>query len=140
MFGKGVSSSKSMEIIGSEKKFSVLIVDDDPIIRKIHSALLSKFTKEIQDVKNGKEAVDLYRSGASFDIIFIDKEMPIMNGLEATKELRAMGVNSTIVGVTSCDLSSERNDFIAAGQNQCYEKPLTIEKIESLLSELNKNN
>lgn len=82
MFGKGASSSKSMEIIGSEKKFSVLIVDDDPIIRKIHSALLSKFTKEIQEVKNGKEAVDLCRSGASFDIIFMDKEMPIMTGLE----------------------------------------------------------
>jgi hypothetical protein len=50
-----------------------------------------------------------------------------------------MGVNSVIMGVTSRDLDSEKNVFIAAGLNECYEKPLTIEKIKSLLKELNKN-
>jgi CheY-like chemotaxis protein len=84
MFGKGATSSKSMEIIETlnEMKFSVLIVDDDPIIRKIHRVLLSKFTTEIQVAENGKEAVDRYRSGALFDLVLMDMDMPIMNGLE----------------------------------------------------------
>jgi CheY-like chemotaxis protein len=84
MFGKGATSSKSMEIIEilKEMKFSVLIVDDDPIIRKIHRVLLSKFTTEIQVAENGKEAVDRYRSGALFDLVLMDMDMPIMNGLE----------------------------------------------------------
>ena len=84
MFGKGATSSKSMEIIETlnEMKFSVLIVDDDPIIRKIHRVLLSKFTTEIQVAENGKEAVDRYRSGAFFDLVLMDMDMPIINGLE----------------------------------------------------------
>ncbi|GMY20335.1 two-component response regulator ARR22-like [Fagus crenata] len=84
MFGKGATSSKSMEIIEilKEMKFSVLIVDDDLIIRKIHRVLLSKFTTEIQVAENGKEAVDLYRSGALFDLVLMDMDMPIVNGLE----------------------------------------------------------
>ncbi len=84
MFGKGATSSKSMEIIEilKEMKFSVLIVDDDPIIRKIHRVLLSKFTTEILVAENGKEAVDRYRSGALFDLVLMDMDMPIMNGLE----------------------------------------------------------
>jgi hypothetical protein len=51
-----------------------------------------------------------------------------------------MGVNSMIVGVTSRDLDSKKNVFIAAGLNECYGKPLTIEKIKFLLKKLNKNN
>ena len=83
-YGKGATSSKNMGNIetGKEMKFSVLIVDDDPIIRKIHRVLLSKFTTEIQVAENGKEAVELYRSGALFDLVLMDKDMPIMNGLE----------------------------------------------------------
>lgn len=83
MSGKEASSSRSVEIIEAKRSFSVLIVDDDCLIRRIHRALLSKFTKEIQEVENGQQAVDLHRSGAtSFDIILMDQDMPIMNGLE----------------------------------------------------------
>ena len=70
MRGKGSSSSK----------ISTLIVDDDPLTRRIHKVLLTKVGLETQAVENGKEAVDLYRSGASFDLILMDLEMPIMDG------------------------------------------------------------
>lgn len=92
-FEEGASSLKSVKIIetgkgdgtnnlAAEKKYSVLVVDDDAVIRKIHSMILSKFPVEIQVAKNGKEAVDLYRSGAFFDLVLMDFEMPIMNGFE----------------------------------------------------------
>lgn len=93
VFEKGASSLKSVKVIetgkvagtnnlATERKFSVLVVDDDAIIRKIHSKLLSKFPVEVQVAVNGKEAVDLYRSGAFFDLVLMDMEMPIMNGFE----------------------------------------------------------
>jgi PleD family two-component response regulator len=92
-FEKGASSLKSEKIIetgngdgtnnlATEKKYYVLVVDDDTVIRKIHSMILSKFPVEIQVAKNGKEAVDLFRSGAFFDLVLMDFEMPIMNGFE----------------------------------------------------------
>ncbi|XP_034684108.1 two-component response regulator 24-like [Vitis riparia] len=124
----------------SSSKISALVVDDDTIIQKIHKALLTKLGLEVNVVANGKEVLDLYRSGTSFDLIFMDMEMPIMDGPEATKELRAMGVQSIIMGVTSRDLDSEKEAFIASGLNDCYMKPLTISKISSLLQELMKKN
>ncbi|KAL6345087.1 hypothetical protein AAG906_013570 [Vitis piasezkii] len=124
----------------SSSKISALVADDDTIIQKIHKALLTKLGLEVNVVANGKEVLDLYRSGTSFDLIFMDMEMPIMDGPEATKELRAMGVQSIIMGVTSRDLDSEKEAFMASGLNDCYMKPLTISKISSLLQELKKKN
>ncbi|RVW60567.1 Two-component response regulator ARR22 [Vitis vinifera] len=130
MRGKGSSSSK----------ISTLIVDDDPLTRRIHKVLLTKVGLETQAVENGKEAVDLYRSGASFDLILMDLEMPIMDRPKATKELRAMGVQSMIVGVTARDLEVEKQMFMASGLDDCYVKPLTTDTVTALVEKLNKDN
>ncbi|RDX99792.1 Two-component response regulator ARR22, partial [Mucuna pruriens] len=119
-----------------EKKISALIVDDDAIIRKIHKTMLERlFNMETETVKDGKEAVDLFRSGTNFDIIFMDKEMPIMDGAQATKQLRDMGVKSLIVGITTRANGKDKEEFLAAGSNHCFEKPLDRAKIELVLQE-----
>ncbi|KAJ0014539.1 hypothetical protein Pint_20290 [Pistacia integerrima] len=105
--------------LGNVSRISALIVDDDPVIRKLHSAMLKSLGIQFQLAVNGKEAVDLYRSGANIHI--------------ATKELRAMGVSSIIVGVSSRCSDEEREEFISAGLDHCYAKPLTVAKIKSLL-------
>ncbi|THG10362.1 two-component response regulator 24-like [Camellia sinensis] len=133
-----MDSSSSMSVNKSGKGLCVLIVDDDPVIQRIHNMLLSRFGLEIQVVGNGKEAVDLYRAGASFHLVFRDMEMPIMDGPNATRQVRAMGVNSMIVGMTSHDQDSEKLAFMAAGLDDCHAKPLTVDTITSLLQELNK--
>ncbi|KAJ0014537.1 hypothetical protein Pint_20292 [Pistacia integerrima] len=53
-------------------QISARIVDDDPVIRKLHSAMLKSFGVNFQLAVNGKEAVDLYRSGANIDIVSLD--------------------------------------------------------------------
>ena len=83
---KSVNKSGNKRIDGTNSNFTigkrlcVLIVDDDPVIQRIHCVLLSRFGLETQVVGNGKEAVDLYRSGASFHLVLMDMEMPIMDG------------------------------------------------------------
>jgi len=59
-----------------------LIVDDDKLVRMIHQGLLKRAGVKIEAVKNGKEAVDIHFSGQRFDIILMDKEIPIMNVIE----------------------------------------------------------
>ncbi|KAJ6393099.1 hypothetical protein OIU77_022556 [Salix suchowensis] len=87
--------------------FSVLIVDDDLAARdSIRRALMSFGAKkqliiDVQEAKNGREAVYLHLAGASFDIILMDSHMPIMTGREAIKKLRQMGVKSQIIGSTN---------------------------------------
>ncbi|RVW20217.1 Two-component response regulator ARR22 [Vitis vinifera] len=65
--------------------------------------------------------------------------MPIMDGFEATKELRSMGVTSMIVGVTSRSQDSEIQAFMKSGLNACYVKPLNAEKVTAVLNELKNN-
>jgi response regulator RpfG family c-di-GMP phosphodiesterase len=71
-----------MERQNSETKLTGLVVDDDKLVRMIHQGLLKRAGVKNEAVKNGKEAVDIHYSGQRFDIILMDKEMPIMTGIE----------------------------------------------------------
>lgn len=63
-------------------KIKALIVDDNMVNRAIHQKLLDNLGIETEMVANGKQAVDLYSAGKIFDLILMDMEMPVMNGLE----------------------------------------------------------
>lgn len=69
------------------KKISVLVVDDDPMVRRINNAFLNKYKLETQVAKNGKEAVEFCISGNCFDLILMDMEMPIMDGPQVSSIL-----------------------------------------------------
>lgn len=66
----------------SNGKVSALIVDDDPIIRLLHRRLFLSHGFTVQTAKNGREALNFFASGAKFDVVFIDRDMPIMDGVE----------------------------------------------------------
>ncbi|XP_073264153.1 two-component response regulator ARR22-like [Populus alba] len=83
-----------------------------------------QFTLEFQEAKNGKEAVYLHLAGASFDLIIMDDQMPIMTGIQATQLLRKMGVKSQIIGFAS---ESVQQAFIDAGADECLKMPLDSE-------------
>lgn len=65
----------------SEKK-TALVVDDNSVNQTIHHRLLDKLGIENQVVENGKEAIDVHCSGKNFDLILMDLDMPVMNGIE----------------------------------------------------------
>ena len=66
-------------------KITALVVDDNMINRTIHHRLLDNLGIENEVVDNGKEAVDVHCSGKNFDLILMDMDMPIMNGIEVRK-------------------------------------------------------
>lgn len=63
-------------------QISALVVDDDRVIRTLHAAMLKALGVKVHLAVNGKEAVDLFRSGVNIHIVFMDLEMPVMNGIE----------------------------------------------------------
>nr|KYP70771.1 Two-component response regulator ARR22 [Cajanus cajan] len=71
-------------------QLTALIVDDNKLNLKIHQKILESVGVKNQGVKNGREAVDIHHQGQRFDLILMDLDMPIMNGIEATKKLRSM--------------------------------------------------
>lgn len=65
-----------------EKKLRVLIVDDQAFTRLVHRAMVNSLGLDSQLAENGKVAVDLHRAGATFDLILMDRDMPVMNGAQ----------------------------------------------------------
>ncbi|KAH6773485.1 hypothetical protein C2S52_003626 [Perilla frutescens var. hirtella] len=120
------------------QKISVLIVDDDPLVRRVEGMLLKRYGLETKAVANGKEAVDMFLAGNSYDLVLMDMEMPVMDGPKATRMLRGMGVSCMIVGVTARDDEAEKAAFVAAGLDFCWEKPLSAQGVVAILDDLTK--
>ncbi|XVE78037.1 hypothetical protein DITRI_Ditri13aG0112000 [Diplodiscus trichospermus] len=120
-------------------KITALVVDDDMIIRTIHHRLLNKLGIENEVVDNGKQAVDVHCSGKNFHLILMDRDMPVMNGIEATRKLREMGIRSLIAGVSSRSVEEEKQEFLEAGLDDYQEKPLTMSKLVSIIRKINLN-
>ncbi|XP_074377456.1 two-component response regulator 24-like [Apium graveolens] len=113
----------------TKKDAKALIVDDDSMAHTLHKHLLSRFGFKTFTAENGKQAIELFRSGEHFDLITMDFQMPVMDGIEATKTLRDMGVDSKILGVSASDKSAVMELFIEAGVDHFFTKPLTLDKL-----------
>ncbi|XP_021716829.1 two-component response regulator ARR22-like [Chenopodium quinoa] len=122
--------------MNNAKKFTALVVDNTAIIRKIEEMLLNNKGFKTKVVENGQEAVNTFIEGNSFDVIIMDMEMPIMDEIRATKELRAMGVKCLIFGVTSSESKSDIQAFVEAGLDEYFPKPLDFVKIDNILKRL----
>ncbi|KAK1384875.1 Response regulatory domain-containing protein [Heracleum sosnowskyi] len=112
---------------------TALVVDDCPMIRMLNTKFLSKLGLEVSSAKDGVEAVAVAGEG-HFDLIVMDLEMPRMNGIEATTELRAMGVDCKIIGATGCNDVSLQQRFMDAGLDSLFNKPLTVANLQSCLN------
>ncbi|XP_061341458.1 two-component response regulator 24-like [Gastrolobium bilobum] len=119
------------------RQLTALVVDDDMMVRIIHRKMLNSVGVENEVVENGKEALDIHRSGQNFDLILMDMDMPIMNGIEATKKLRSMGIHSMIAGVSTRSVEAQVREFMEAGLDDYLEKPLTIAKLTSIIHKIN---
>ncbi|KAF6144690.1 hypothetical protein GIB67_006182 [Kingdonia uniflora] len=123
----------------SNRKLRVLIVDDCATIRLFNKMIVETTRRVVtQVVEDGKEAVDICKGGAVFDLILMDRNMPIMNGIQATKELREMGVTSMIVGVTDANTTSEKQEFMDAGLDDFYSKPLKLAAVQAFIQRIEK--
>ncbi|KAL6650283.1 hypothetical protein ACP70R_009208 [Stipagrostis hirtigluma subsp. patula] len=112
-----------------------LVVEDINVDRVILSTMLGKFNCETTIAQNGKEAVDLFLEGKTFDIVLSDKDMPVMTGPEAVAKIRAMGATEVkIVGV-SADLGG-MEAFMSAGADEFIPKPMTLGDLEPMLQEV----
>ncbi|KAK1400659.1 Hybrid signal transduction histidine kinase I [Heracleum sosnowskyi] len=134
-FSTWVIKSMAFEA-GSSNAGNALIVDDDSMMHFIHKFLLSRFGFKIFVAENGKQAVELFQAGQHFDVVTMDFQMPVMNGVQAIKKLRDMGVDSKILGVSACDEATVKELFLEAGANDFVTKPLTHDKLASFLKNI----
>ncbi len=114
----------------------VLLVDDNEVNQCVAEALMEPFGMEIDVASNGQEAVDLAVQG-QYDLVFMDHFMPVMDGVEATKKIRALGSeyakNLPIIALTADAVQGVREEFFAAGMNDFVSKPIEMPEIARVL-------
>jgi two-component system, sensor histidine kinase len=119
---------------GKNMRFSgeVLVAEDNPSNQMLIKLLLHKYGFEPTIADDGQIAVDVYQS-KDFKMVFMDMMMPNMNGYEATRALRHMGVEVPIVAVTANAMRGDREKCLDAGCDDYISKPITNEKLEEVL-------
>jgi len=100
----------------------ILVVEDHEVNQQLFRTILEKLGHQVSLAVDGLQAVEAAGQG-EFDLIFMDIQMPNMNGYDATRKLREMGVQTPIVAVTASALQEEQKKAIASGMNQCLTKP-----------------
>mgnify|MGYP000370757121 CR=1 FL=1 len=112
---------------------NVLIAEDNPVNQKVLSARLRKMGCTIDCADNGKKATEMFASN-SYDMVFMDCQMPIMDGFEATKIIRAMGNGGAtvpIIAVTGNVMTKERKYCLTVGMDEVLAKPLKKGELET---------
>ena len=121
-----------------------LVAEDNAINQKLIMKILEDFGLESTIANNGQEAVDL-RKQNEYDLVFMDIQMPVMGGIDATKEIleyeRSSGQDHIpIIALTANALAGDREKYIEAGMDNYTSKPINIEQIQLLLIEYFPNN
>lgn len=138
-------------VIGLEsgqEPYRILVVDDTKTNRLLLIKLLEPFGFELREASNGREAVRIWQSWQPH-LILLDTRMPVMSGLEATKQIRALerqrnqedcDQKTIIIALTASIFEERRGDVLAAGSNDLVRKPfkeeIIFEKIQQHLGVL----
>ncbi|MCK4441724.1 MAG: response regulator, partial [Sulfurovaceae bacterium] len=155
---KSISYSKienSIEILSENKKdivddtyhfygLKALVIEDNPINAKMIIHILKNIGIDSDIAKNGKEGVEMYKN-KRYNIVFMDIQMPIMNGVDATKaiikyELKNKLSHTPIIAVTTNTLKGDRERYLEIGMDEYIAKPLDLNKFITVLKQFYSSN
>ncbi len=138
IIAKEDSATQQDVVIDDAKDFTqmkVLVVDDNEINRLVFKYMLDTLQIQSDFAENGQEAIDYVRQHA-VDIVFMDVQMPVMDGLEATANIRALRVAQPyIVAVTANAFAEDRDKCHEAGMDGYLSKPFEMEQLISILNQ-----
>ncbi|HLN22957.1 MAG TPA: response regulator, partial [Patescibacteria group bacterium] len=103
---------------------AILLAEDNVVNRKVAEAILGKFGHRITSVADGEQAVEAMRQG-HFDVVLMDVQMPGMDGLQAARAIRAMGLHTPIIALTANAMREDAERCLQAGMNGHVSKPFT---------------
>ena len=124
-----------------DRTVRILLAEDNPVNQKLAKLLLEKAGYAVEVVSNGKEAVERFvASPDRFKLIFMDIQMPLMDGLEATKTIREKGFSAIpIVAMTARAMSSDHDSCLQAGMTDYITKPIRKDTVLEMVEKLTRS-
>jgi hypothetical protein len=114
------------------KKLKIMIVEDDEISHALLTRMLQKISYEVLHTITGVEAIEVCRNNPDIDLVLMDIRMPVMDGNEATRQIRQFNKDVIIIAQTAYGFSGDKEKTIEAGCNDYISKPIN----KTLLYEL----
>ncbi|MFT7581615.1 MAG: signal transduction histidine kinase/CheY-like chemotaxis protein [Myxococcota bacterium] len=119
---------------GDGREVRILLAEDDPISLRVASRLLERLGAKVDTVVDGQEAVERFAEG-SYDLVFLDAQMPRLDGFETCREMRQMqhGMKVPIVALTAGESVSRRAAAQEAGMDDYLTKPVDLDTLTACL-------
>jgi PAS domain S-box-containing protein len=137
--GPSSAASETPRPLRSRSPRRILLAEDNAVNRKLSSSLLDKMGHKTYCVENGKEVLDALAKD-SFDLILMDVQMPEMDGIEATRAIRAMeqttGERIPIIAMTAYAMTGDRQRCLDAGMDGYVSKPIDKRRLFEAIEEL----
>ena len=121
--------------VASEQGASVLVIDDDPLIRETMADLLALDGHETTLAADGEEGISLFESGG-YDVVFTDLAMPGMSGWDVAAAIKAKRPHTNVVMVTGWGVTLEQKDVESAGVDAVVPKPFGVKAVLGLVRSL----
>ena len=116
---------------------TILLIDDEAVIRLIHSKFLEGLNCEVDTVENGEKALKMLEQNHPYDFIFSDMGLPGMSGAELTKLYRQREKHFhrcvPIIGLTGYSSQEDKENFLRAGVNEILVKPVSVKQLQDVL-------
>ena len=121
----------------SVRKLQILLAEDNMMNQKVAKNMLKKMGHEVAIANNGEEAVERFKE-QNIDLILMDGQMPVMDGLEAARTIRDLEKESKmghipIIAVTANAMKGDREKFLASGMDDYLPKPLKRKALEEVI-------
>ncbi len=123
------------------RSLKILVAEDTPFNQKFIQRLLDRWNHQFSLVGNGREALDALKN-ESYDIVLMDVQMPVMDGLTATKEIRNLKSrirNIPIIAMTAHAIKGDRERCLESGMDEYVSKPIDSDKLFDAIEKLTRN-
>ncbi len=131
------ATPESAPAAGTHRPMSILVAEDNGINQRVAQAMLERLGHRVTLVANGNEAVAKWRAGG-FDVVFMDVQMPELDGVGATRAIRAAeiaaGTHVHIIAMTAHAMESDRDRCSASGMDDYVSKPISLASLARALS------
>ena len=137
VLARSIEPSDADSIVGSLEslRYRVLLAEDNLVNQKVAASILRKYGCRLDVAATGREAVEMWEK-LPYDLIFMDCQMPEMDGYEATAEIRRRegGRSHTpIIAMTANTMNGDREECLAAGMDDYIGKPISLQNLRSVL-------
>ncbi len=130
--GNDEPRAEQSQSIASLEGARILVAEDNPDSQKLLSILLTSAGYHVTLASNGSEAVQAI-CDASYDLTLMDCQMPVLDGYEATRQIRQRGITTPIIALTAFSRQEEFDKCLAAGMNDYLSKPFRQNSLQQIL-------